>query len=1708
MEWVGSGLELLREGRSWVAGERPRRAGVSSFGLSGTNAHVIIEEPPARETAAPPAPLAAYPLLVSGRDESAVRAQASRWADWLDSHPDARLTDVAATAALRRTHFDYRAGAVVTSTMDAVAALRGIADGRTAVTPVGPGDVAVLFTGQGSQEPGMGRALYAGFSVFRAAFDEVCAEFGEYLAHPLAEVVLGGSDLVHRTEYTQPALFAFEVALFRLWESWGLRVSALAGHSVGELVAAYVADVLSLGDAVRLVAARGRLMQACPEGGAMVSVGAGEEEVRAAIAGFDHVVSIAGINTPTQTVISGDADAVDAVARRFAERGRRTRRLRVSHAFHSVHMDSVLGEFARVAATCEFRVPRIPIVSTVTGARLDHVDADYWVAQVRGTVRFTDALRTLADTGVFLECGPGTALTAMAASTVDDIACVAALGDGLPYAGAVALYAAGVALDWSAILADTPASDLPTYPFARHRYWIDPIARPDARRSGLDATGHPWLAAATALADGGGHLFTGRVCAAEHRWLADHAVHGTVLMPGTGLLELAAAAARALDAGGVGELTLAQPLPLTGVPLRLQVRVGPPEERGRPIEIHSRPESGDGEWTLHATGALAEVAAQPVPADLRSWPVLGAEPVPVEGVYPDLRSRGLEYGPAFRGLAELAERDGVAFARVVLPDAVQSGAAGFGLHPALLDGALHALAALSGSDAAVLLPFAWSGVSLAEGSPTELRVRVELLALDSDSGHARLDATDPSGRPVISVGRLDLVRVTPERLRVRPPGADHLYKIGFNAITAPTAQPGAAVAVVGAGAVAELLGVAPVADLNTLLARPVPPHVLVDLTAPTRGDLATAAGHEAIHALDWIQGALAEPGLDAAELIWVTRDAVSAGPDDAVSDLARAAVWGLVRAVRAEYPQRSLRLIDLGADVTDGALLAHAVGTADEPELVLREDRVLVPRLAKVTDAVALPDDPPWQLDIPEKGRLDAFAMRPVERVELPAGHVRVRVRAAGMNFRDVLNALDVVHAPQLGLECAGEVVAVGADVTGLRAGDRVLGLAIGAFGTEVVVDARMMVPIPGTLGFADAATVPLVFLTAHYALNELAAIRAGQRLVVHAAAGGVGMAAVQLAEHLGVEVYATASPGKWPTLRALGIPDDRIASSRDTGFERRFLDRTGGQGADAVLNALAGEFVDASLRLLPRGGHFLEMGKTDVRDAAEVAAAHPGVRYAAFDLMGSGPERIGEMLRVVADLLERGVIRPLPLAGYDVREAPAAFRTMAKGRHIGKIVLSPPRALDPDGTVLVTGGTGELGALVARHLVRGHGVRHLVLVSRSGMDAPGAAELGAELAADGAAVRVLARDVAQRADVAAALSEVDKAHPLTAVVHLAAVLDDGVAQNQDAERFARVLGPKLTGAVHLHELTEGLDLAAFVLFSSIAGTFGSPGQSTYAAANAFLDALAAHRRGRGLPGVSLAWGLWAPEGAGMTARLGAADLDRISRSGAGALTGSEGMVLFDAVLHRPEAHLVPVKLDLPTLRRAAEPPALFRGLLRHRPRQAAPSTGLRERLAALAAERRLPALVQFVQQEIAGVLGLPEAAEVLAHKPLHDYSWDSLMAVELRNRIARQSQIPLPSTLTYDYPTARAIAGYLHERLAPTAEDSTGDPPTDPRAAVEWALARVSPERLRHSGVLDQLLRLAQPDEPGTAGEAMAVAAALSEVEMDQAIEAALANL
>ncbi|MFD4261719.1 type I polyketide synthase [Streptomyces sp. NPDC058534] len=1253
-------------------------AGVSSFGMGGADCHLVLSDwapdPRSEKTADPPVQTLALPtpLTVSGRTADALRAQAAELSAHLAAHPDQRLDDIAHSLATTRTHFEHRAVLLVD---DRDAALAGVSSLASADPPaaaevgtVRAGELAFLFTGQGRLRAGMGRALYDTYPVFATALDEACALLDQHLDRPLKDLMFLAEDpadaaLPHLTGYTQAALFAYETALYRLLEEWGVTPDAVLGHSVGELAAAHAAGVLSLPDACALVAARGHLMQQLPSGGAMVSVQATEQEILSTLAGREGRASVAAVDGPLSTVVAGDEDAVLAVADHWREQGRRTKRLRAGHAFQPPGTDPMLEAFREVASGLTYAAPRIAVVSNIDGRLVSAEDIstpDYWVRHVRETVRFHDGIRALEERGArsFLEVGPDAVLAAMGRDCVSaeheqEALFVPTAGRGGPEVPALlgalaALHVRGVHVAWHRTMADRGGHRvaLPTYAFQRRSYWLPAPNRTaaDVGSAGLAPTDHPLLGAVVSHTEAGGMLLTGRLSPDIQPWLADHRVHDQIVVPAGVFVELAVQAGTGSGTPHIEELTLQSHLVLAADrALLFQVDVTAPDAEGRrALRVYSRPEDAeaDASWTRHAVGVLAEAGTE-TGFDLSVWPPEGATPVVLHG-------QEASPGPAFATLRAAWRRGEALFAEVALDPKHRERAARFMLAPGLLDTALYALArtTVRGADAdptTVWLPTDWKGIDMFAAGADVVRVRITPAA--AASGSATTDAyalavADDAGLPVAAVDTVSLTPLAEEEVRraAGNPDETSLFQVGWTDLTLPAGEErsggwavagddvfGLALALTGADA-----GVVVHSDMTTLVAAAgsaAPEVILVPCPTPTDGvtaaTVADAVRATAEDMLDRVRAWLEDDRLAGSRLVFVTRAAAVTGPADGGPDLAGAALWGLLRSVRAEYPGR-IGLLDLGRERGSLRLLVAAL-VSGEAELALRDRSVLVPRLYR---------SPP----------------------------------AAG-----------------------------------------------------------------------------------------------------------------------------TAAP-----------------------------------------------------------------------------------------------------------LWESG------------------------------------------GTVMITGGTGALGSSVARRLASSQRVRHLLLVSRSGDEAEGAAALVEDLRASGVRVTVAACDVADRDALAAVVREIPDEHPLTAVVHAAGVLDVSGVTALTPEQIEQVPRLKVDAALHLHELTKRHNLSDFVLFSSISGTLGNAGQAASAAGDAFLDGLAHLRRAEGLPALSLAWGLWDHEGS-LIRELGDDDRARLGRLGLAPLGAEEGHSALGAARAMDGPVLVPARFDRAALlARAAmeELPEVLRGLVTPPGRRASAADG------------------------------------------------------------------------------------------------------------------------------------------------------------------------
>ncbi|MGA7055404.1 MAG: beta-ketoacyl synthase N-terminal-like domain-containing protein, partial [Mycobacterium sp.] len=1041
VDWSVGSVSLLTEARPWPAvggvQGRVRRAGVSSFGISGTNAHVIVEAAtPESEPVSEPVEVGprvpVVPWVVSAKSASALGAQAARLAERVGAHPELDVADVGWSLA-GRSAFEHRAVVLGADREGLLAGLDEVA--RDAVVSVirgaakAGGKTVFVFPGQGSQLLGMGIGLHAAYPVFAEAFNIVVGELDRHLLRPLREVMWGHDEsLLSTTEFAQPALFAVEVALFRLLDSWGVRPDFVMGHSVGELTAAHVAGGLSLENAAVLVVARGRFMQALPAGGAMFALQATEDEVRPLLG---ETVGIAAVNGPASVVISGSEGGVTAIAERLRAEGRRVHRLAVSHAFHSPLMDPMIDEFGTVARGLTVGRPTIPVVSNLTGrqAEDDFGTAAYWQRHVRDAVRFADSVRFVHAAGAtrFLEVGPSSLTAAIDESLASEAAItpvtiMSALRKDRPepatLTDAVAQgFVAGMDVDWRGVLGNANFVELPTYVFERRRFWLSGDgAVADAAGLGLVASEHALLGAVMELPASGGVVLTGRLSPSAQGWLADHTIGGVVLFPGAGFVELAIRAGDEVGCGILDELNLAAPLVLpaadTGRSVAVQVVVGGPDDSGvRAVSMFSRTETGSG-WLLHAEGVLRPGSAPPS-ADLSVWPPVGAVPLEVGDGYERLAERGYGYGPAFRGLTSMWRRGDEVFAEVTLPADAGVSVAGFGVHPVMLDAALHAVILASKGvegtgvdEGSILVPFSWQQVSLHAAGAAAVRARIVPVGPPPQAGGTptavSIELADGLGLPVLSVASMVARPVTDQQLlaAVSQSGPDGLFEVIWSAQPSDTVQP-VSVCPWGATDLEKDLE----KDLETAVAEP---SAVVFESPSVVGDVLGQVYEATRAVLTVLQSWLSADR--AGTLVVATRGAMALARED-VTDLAGAAVWGLVRSAQTEHPGRIV-LVDsdspLGDPVDDAVAAVLATG---EPQVLLRGGTVYTARVRgsrAVSGVLMPPGDGPWRLGISNSGTFENLRLERIPDADAPLGpgQVRVALSAVAANFRDVMIAL------------------------------------------------------------------------------------------------------------------------------------------------------------------------------------------------------------------------------------------------------------------------------------------------------------------------------------------------------------------------------------------------------------------------------------------------------------------------------------------------------------------------------------------------------------------------------------------------------------------------------------------------------------------------------------------------------------------------------
>jgi acyl transferase domain-containing protein/thioesterase domain-containing protein/acyl carrier protein len=1809
----GTRLVIPTEGTPWPHASRPRIAGVSSFGFGGTNTHLIVEAPAGgRALAHGDSDRPRHLIKLSAKTETALARQAESIAAHLAEKPGTNVADLAYTLNTGRAEFNYRAALVATDTAQLQSQLASFAAGKlptggkqSVVRAIARPKVAFLFTGQGLQYPGMGQGLYDSHPVFREAID--CCDrilndrwSGQSLVDILFPENAADDDpqaLIHQTVFTQPALFALEYALSELWQSWGVAPDVVLGHSVGEYAAACVAGVMSLEDGLALIAERARLMQNVKRRGKMAVVFATPEKIAPALAKHGGKVVVAVLNGPENTVVSGEADAVESLAAELAAAGIQTKLLNVSHAFHSPLMDEMLDEFEEFAGGIEYQSPQVPLAANLTGQLMtDAPTPRYWRDHLRNTVRFAEGMARVAEAApsAMIEIGPTASLLGMGRRCVPKVeaAWLPSLRQGQDdwqtLASSVAeFYVRGGQIDWRAWDEPWPRRRLrvPNYPFERSRHWIalDPAARRSFSGDGErvsargQSSGNPLLGTLLSTV-WTNTLFEASLSARTPAYLVDHQVQGSPVLPAAAYVEQALAAADQVFGPGrhdVANLVIQQAMFLPeGARRRVQVSIAPESGGEATFETYSRLSDGENSpapWQLHASGALVHESQgerapahgeQPHRIDLAATRTDAVGITTHEEFYDLMAQRGLAYGPTFQVLHDLHRRPQDATIEVKLPESVVHEASRYHLHPALGDAMLQSMSgAVPVEKDGSFSPFTYMPVGVRRvciARPIDdysqpLFTYTLRTSSESDPSPERVVANvylvDAAGEVFVSMEGVEVQRLGRSGAAEAAIDTNRwLYRVAW--------QPGELASASGqttspAGTSDAWLILSDSRGIGAALAAQLAEQGQASVVVKHGNDYQFHAGgasngkparHEqgTIDPLDvdhyrrLVQTAFADKGrhclgvvhlwsldvppadfvaarnlgtasalllvrtlsrapLPTSPPLWLVTGGAQAVEGAVATTIAveQSPLLGLGRVAAMELPDLRPRLVDLDpasmlqhAGDAGSALLNELLAPSDEAEVAYRAGQRYVARLTRApallvgaqddSSSLTVPTDRPFQLRISQTGSFDALRYVPVDREPPGAGQVELEVRATGLNFSDVLKALGLYPGIKdtivpLGIEASGIVTAVGEGVTRFKIGDAVCGVVPYAFASHARTAEYALVPKPASIDHDEACTIPITFLTAYYALVRLAQLRPGERVLIHAGAGGVGLAAIQIAQHVGADVFATAgSDEKREFLRSLGV--EHVFSSRSTAFADEILAATGREGVDVVLNSLPGDAITKSLSILRAYGRFLEIGKIDIYQNRMIGLLpfQDNLSYFAIDLdrlLRQRPDDVRELFADVMTHFESGHYTPLMFTRFEAGGTIDAFRYMSQRKNIGKVVVSiksagerasargesPARGelddaeskpIRPDATYLVTGGLGALGLRVAEWLAE-HGAGTIALLARRTPTAAIEEQLN-RIRNKGANVVSLQADVTDAAALKKALGLLPKGAPLRGVIHAAGVLADGVLADMTLEQLDRAMRPKVQGGWNLHAATLDAPLDFFVLFSSVASVLGSPGQANYAAGNAMLDALAHARRAAGLPATAINWGPWADSGMAAEAGRGEA----VKSRGMQLIPPKVGLELLGNLLRVDAPQVAVMDAQWGDMLRllGSRRPALLAEVegevegaagadSRSRVDQA-----FRKQLADSDDDTRRALVRDYIQQELARIMGVaPEGLE--PDRQLSTFGLDSLLALELKNNLESRLDFTLPMAKLMEGPTiaslAEATVGIIFGELASASGDT-----------------------------------------------------------------------
>jgi len=1725
----------------------PLFAAVNSFGFGGSNAHLVLEAFPedciGLNSEAQNKNNRSEIFSISACNQESLKHYAQKCLDFLSGKQWEKysLHEICGASIKKRYAHGHRLSITADSTRKLAECLTTFQKSETApgmtssesITPEQP-KIVFVFSGQGPQWWAMGRELLSQEPVFRKAILQCHNILSKYAEWSLLDELSADekTSRLHKTSIAQPAIFALQFALLKLWASWGIYPDTAVGHSVGEVAAAYVSGILTLEDALLVIYHRGKCMEhASSSSGRMLAVGLSEKEGKLLLKGYEGRIHIGSVNSPESITLSGDAEPLQEIEKELQQKNIFCRFVKTRYAFHSHHMDGIQEKLLSALKSIQTFPSTMPVYSTVRGilSKKNDFNAQYWWLNVRRQIKFSTAIAAIIKEkySIFLELSPHPVLASVITESLihyqHEAVVLPSLKRQQPECFSMlsslgALHASGVSVNWDALYPRTYAEiKFPAYAWTREPCWH----QTELHRNYLIGTyGNSLLGC---LISDPQPMWENQINGWMFPYLLDHKIHDHVLFPGAAYLELGLAAGKESLGDNypiMEDITLHKAAFLTkGNNLVLRTNYDSEELF---FKIHSREEADHTKWYLNASGSfLPPQQSKRIKVSLYKIQKRCPRIISQKKCYQMFKKSGIDYGPGFRGIKRIYCNKNEALGEISLPRKIKAELDAYHFHPAALDACLQAII---GSDfldqRKSYLPISCKRFQLHARPGGRLWSYVRCIKTNNDKIEASIQVLDPHGYLIAEIEGLVLQGLDSLAELKSADVDDMLYNYEWiiDPATAPpekkqkswlifndknnTGQKladllkrkGENSFIVSAGEVFRQIddshfsiptgsGIN-IRRLFKLLTRAIKPNsslAIIDLWSldtPSLDSIKAADfkyiyNFTVIRFLHMIQEIAVREEISFSQICLITRGAVSITQQPEPVSAFQTALWGMGRVCINEFSQLRFKLIDLDRiskstkkDQSETKNLFNEIfSSSREDEVCFRNGQRYIPRLRK-TSLYSRPDsmmeqksNENFRLEINRSGVLDNLLIRYSSRNSLKYDQVEIKTHAAGLNFSDVMKALNLYPGlPDgpipLGIECAGVITQTGRMVKDFRPGDRVAALAPFCFGNYVYANKKHVMPIPGNMSFEEAATIPVAFLTAFYALISKGNLQKNERVLIHSASGGVGQAAIQIARQVGAEIFATAgTEEKREYLKKLGIK--YVMDSRSLTFASEIMKQTKGQGVDVILNSLSGKAISKGLSILRNYGRFLEIGKRDIYQNHHLGLLpfKNNLSFSSIDLdkiIGERPEIIHDLFSRVIQHFSEQNFKPLPLKKYPLANAGEAFRLMAQAKHIGKIVLTTrdknvkitpavitPVKFESNCSYLITGGYGGFGLVIAKWMVA-QGARFLALMGRSGAADTKVKKEIKKMKSQGVQILEIQGDISKRKDARAALAEIRKNHPpIRGIFHAAMVLDDAALVNMTPGRMVEVMDPKIKGAWNLHTLTKAISLDYFVLFSSISSLIGMPGQGNYVAANSFLDGLSYYRRACGLPGITINWGYLGEVGVAARNQETAA---RFERQGLRSFSPGQAVELMARFLKFDPVQMAVINMDWSKFgevfqTHTASPKFSDLWLdesegIGEDGAARSDKSGLRKLLLTGSEKEQIKLLNNALCEQVAKVLGI-SPTKISMEKPLTELGFDSLMSVELRNWVENNLGVALPTMDIMSGPSIRQLTEKLLKAFA-----------------------------------------------------------------------------